>query len=222
MCVFFFFSQLCITISHLIKLASIDDLIELECILLQQFDSNKQNWIRVINRMVPEKVASLLEANLYLKNMTSFTNLTSEQRGAIKTLLNCFVSITEYGDWDTFFWLLWKKIRQLFFRKRRKKHRPNVAFFVGILFYYFLLFIILNIPIKMHNSHPIKWICKHKKWKSLYFFFFYVISISSFNILELLYWSDFQKKSFNWFKWKIIHFFSNEKISITNGTAKKS
>lgn len=75
-----------------------DDLIDLECILLQQFDSNKQNWIRVINRMVPEKVASLLEANLYLKNLSTQKNLTSEQKGAIKTLLNCFVSITEYGD----------------------------------------------------------------------------------------------------------------------------
>lgn len=71
---------------------------ELECILLQQFDSNKQNWIRVINRMVPEKVATLLEANLYLKNMSSNENLTSEQMGAVKTLINCFVSITEYGD----------------------------------------------------------------------------------------------------------------------------
>lgn len=77
---------------------TIDDLIELECILLQQFDSNKQNWIRVINRMVPEKVASLLEANLYLKNLSTQMNLTNEQKGAIKTLLNCFVSITEYGD----------------------------------------------------------------------------------------------------------------------------
>lgn len=71
---------------------------ELECVLLQQFDSNKQNWIRVINRMVPEKVASLLEANSYLKNMSTHKNLTSEQKGAVKTLLNCFVSITEYGE----------------------------------------------------------------------------------------------------------------------------
>lgn len=90
--------QLCITIAHLIKLITIDDLMDLECILLQQFDSNKQNWIRVINRMVPEKVASLLEANLYLKNLSSQKSLTSEQKGAITTLLNCFVSITEYGD----------------------------------------------------------------------------------------------------------------------------
>lgn len=77
---------------------SIDDLIELECILLQQFDSNKQNWIRVINRMVPEKAASLLEANLYLKNMSTNQNLSNEQRNAIVTLLSCFVSITEYND----------------------------------------------------------------------------------------------------------------------------
>lgn len=80
------------------KLASIDDLIELECILLQQFDSNKQNWNRVINRMVPEKAASLLEANLYLKHLSTNGNLTNEQRNAVNTLLSCFVSITEYDD----------------------------------------------------------------------------------------------------------------------------
>lgn len=73
-----------------------DDLIDLESVLLQQFDSNKQNWIRVINRMVPEKAATLLEANLYLKTLSLQTGLTSEQRNATKTLLNCFVSITEY------------------------------------------------------------------------------------------------------------------------------
>lgn len=48
--------------------------------------------------MVPEKAASLLEANLYLKNLASNKSLTSEQKNAIKTLLSCFVSITEYGD----------------------------------------------------------------------------------------------------------------------------
>ena len=96
--IFFSFQQICITISHLIKLATVDDLIDLECILLQQFDSNKQNWIRVINRMVPEKAASLLEANLYLKNLANGKSLTSEQKNSIKTLLNCFVSITEYGE----------------------------------------------------------------------------------------------------------------------------
>lgn len=79
-------------------MATVDDLIDLECILLQQFDSNKQNWIRVINRMVPEKAASLLKANLYLKNLSSNESLTNEQKNATKTLLNCFVSITEYGD----------------------------------------------------------------------------------------------------------------------------
>lgn len=93
---FFSYKQLCITISHLIKLATVDDIIDLECILLQQFDSNKNNWVRVINRMVPEKAASLLEANLHLKNFAANKNLTHEQRNAIKTLLTCFVSITEY------------------------------------------------------------------------------------------------------------------------------
>lgn len=82
----------------MIKLATIDDLVDLECILLQQFDSNRQNWCRVINRMVPEKAASLLEANLYLKNVQQHEHLTNDQKNAVKTLLNCFVSITEYDD----------------------------------------------------------------------------------------------------------------------------
>lgn len=80
----------------MIKLAIVDDLIDLESVLLQQFDSNKQNWIRVINRMIPEKAATLLEANLYLEGLSQQKSLTSEQNNAIKTLLNCFVSITEY------------------------------------------------------------------------------------------------------------------------------
>lgn len=88
--------QLCITISHLIKLVTVDDLMDLESVLLQNFDSNKQNWIRVINRMVPEKAVTLLEANLYLKDLSTTKSLTSEQRNAITTILNCFVSITEY------------------------------------------------------------------------------------------------------------------------------
>lgn len=74
----------------------VDDLIDLESVLLQQFDSNKQNWIRVINRMVPEKAVTLLEANLYLKDLFKKKHLTSEQRNAVTTLLNCFVSTTEY------------------------------------------------------------------------------------------------------------------------------
>lgn len=82
----------------MINLASIDDLVDVESVLLQQFDSNKQNWSRVINRMVPEKAASLLEANAHLKNIRRKENLTNEQKNAIQTLLNCFVSITEYDD----------------------------------------------------------------------------------------------------------------------------
>lgn len=97
---FDFYQQLCITISHLIGLASLDDLVDIENVLLQHIDSTKQNWIRVINRMVPEKAASLLAANVHLKNMTTSTQIlhTNEQKNAIHTLLNCFVSITEYDD----------------------------------------------------------------------------------------------------------------------------
>lgn len=90
--------QLCITISHLLSLATLDDLSEIENILLQHMDSTKQNWIRVINRMVPEKAASLLAANVYLKNIYSTGNVSSKQKHALHTLLTCFVSITEYDE----------------------------------------------------------------------------------------------------------------------------
>lgn len=88
--------QLCITISHLIMLATVEDLPAVESVLMQHHDSTKQNWIRVVNRMVPEKAASLLAANLRLKNMYANETCGIEQRNALQTLLTCFVSITEY------------------------------------------------------------------------------------------------------------------------------
>lgn len=90
--------QLCITISHLITLATVDDLVGIENVLLQLLDSTKQNWIRIVNRMVPEKAASLLAANLRLKNMYTQEAHGIEQKNALRTLLTCFVSITEYDE----------------------------------------------------------------------------------------------------------------------------
>lgn len=88
--------QLCITSSHLIMLATVDDLLGIESVLLQHLDSTKQNWIRIVNRMVPEKAASLLAANLRLKNMLAHETCGIEQKNALQTLLTCFVSTTEY------------------------------------------------------------------------------------------------------------------------------
>lgn len=88
--------QLCITISHLITLATVEDLLGVENVLMQHLDSTKQNWIRVVNRMVPEKAASLLAANLHLKNMHADETCGIEQKNALHTLLTCFVSVTEY------------------------------------------------------------------------------------------------------------------------------
>lgn len=88
--------QLCITISHLITLALAEDLPLLENILMQHLDSTKQNWQRVINRMVPEKAHSLLMANLHLKNLLENETLSGEQKSAVQTMLECFVTATEY------------------------------------------------------------------------------------------------------------------------------
>lgn len=74
------------------------DLVQMADIWMEHFESNKQNWIRVINRMVPEKADSLLKANTHLKNMESNKSMSSDQRNAVKRLLNCFVSITEYEN----------------------------------------------------------------------------------------------------------------------------
>lgn len=90
--------QLCITIAHLIMLATTNDFIVIENVLMQHIDSTKQNWIRVINRMVPEKAANLLAANLHLKNILSNDKLTSDVKNSLNVILDCFVSITEYND----------------------------------------------------------------------------------------------------------------------------
>lgn len=89
--------QLCITISHLILLLTPDDLHNVENILLQHHDSTKNNWIRVINRMVPEKSANLLMAHLHLENFSAWNAITPEQSTSLQRLLSCFVSITEYS-----------------------------------------------------------------------------------------------------------------------------
>lgn len=79
-------------------MSTINDLVDVANIWIENIDSNKQSWIRVINRMVPEKAVSLLEANLYLKKIETSESLTSQQKNAVHTLLNCFVSTTEYDD----------------------------------------------------------------------------------------------------------------------------
>lgn len=90
--------QLCISVSHLILLAIGDDWTEMKDILLQHVDAVKQNWIRVINRMVPERAASLLAANLHLKNELKLERLTAEQKASLSVLSSCFTSITEYEN----------------------------------------------------------------------------------------------------------------------------
>lgn len=73
-----------------------DDLPEIENIVLQHHDSTKNNWLRVINRMVPEKSATLLMAHLHLENFSAWNTITPDQATSLQTLLSCFVSITEY------------------------------------------------------------------------------------------------------------------------------
>lgn len=93
-------SQLCITIAHFIMISTPADWIEMADIWMEHIDSNKPSWLRVINRMVPEKADSLLQANIHLKRCFSDhkLSLTSEQRNSLKVLVNSFVSATEYDE----------------------------------------------------------------------------------------------------------------------------
>lgn len=91
-------AQLCITIAHFIEICTLPDLVNMAAIWMEHFESNKQSWIRVINRMLPEKADSLLKANTRLKLLLTDEVLAVDQRNATQTLLSCFVSITEYDN----------------------------------------------------------------------------------------------------------------------------
>lgn len=87
--------QLCTSISHFINLIEKDDLIACTNELFPKVDTVHQYWVRVINRVLPEKAAPLLSAHLKLKNFNTSV-LNSEQKNAVKVLCGCFVSVTEY------------------------------------------------------------------------------------------------------------------------------
>ncbi|XP_058828789.1 HEAT repeat-containing protein 6 [Topomyia yanbarensis] len=83
--------QLCLSLSHFLRLATRDDLLAMSNELLPLFDTVRQNWDRVINRILPEKAAKLFEAHVKLKELQP-TVRNAETRGAVEMILNCFAS----------------------------------------------------------------------------------------------------------------------------------
>ncbi|KAI9581843.1 HEAT repeat-containing protein 6 [Glossina fuscipes] len=78
--------QLCLAVAHIVRCSSNDDLPMLEKHLLQYLDTIRNTWVRVINRMVPEKAAPLLSCSIMLKQLLKDGNLTREQKSSVKTL----------------------------------------------------------------------------------------------------------------------------------------
>ncbi|XP_055605953.1 HEAT repeat-containing protein 6 [Uranotaenia lowii] len=81
--------QLCLSLSHFLNLATREDLGPMACELLPLVDAIRQNWVRVINRILPEKSVKLMEAHVRLKELHS-TLKSSESRSAAEMILNCF------------------------------------------------------------------------------------------------------------------------------------
>lgn len=95
--VFFFFRDnlqeiLCASISHLINLMFLEDAILMKNELFPLIDITKQNWNRVLNRLVPEKSASIINASAKLSEMESQAK-NSEQKHAINIMNSCFKPI---------------------------------------------------------------------------------------------------------------------------------
>ncbi|XP_058462636.1 HEAT repeat-containing protein 6 [Malaya genurostris] len=81
--------QLCLSLSHCLRLATKDDLVAMSHELLPLFDTVRHNWDRVLNRILPEKSIKLIEANVKLRELQPMVK-NAEASGAIEMILNCF------------------------------------------------------------------------------------------------------------------------------------
>lgn len=81
--------QLCLAVAHHIVLAGIGDL-PMMAGQLKRFDSITAKWLRVHNRMVPEKAASLLAAGVQLKTLQS-AEMRQDHRVALNEICMCFI-----------------------------------------------------------------------------------------------------------------------------------
>lgn len=86
--------QLCTSLSHLINLMQPEDSIAMKNELVPLIDITKQNWNRVLNRLLPEKSLTILTACAKLNEMEKNTQV-SEQRNALNLLNSCFKPIEQ-------------------------------------------------------------------------------------------------------------------------------
>lgn len=84
--------QICLTLSHVIKICNNEDFVLLKSGLIPALETIKQTWQRVINRVLPENAAPLLSCSLYLNEILQRPNLPSETKNSLQVLASCFVS----------------------------------------------------------------------------------------------------------------------------------
>lgn len=83
--------QLCLAVSHLVRCAGNEDLPVLKKHLLPHIEIIRNTWKRVINRIMPEKAASLLSCPVVLLERGKLKDmLTLEQKNAIEFLMDTF------------------------------------------------------------------------------------------------------------------------------------
>lgn len=81
--------QLCLAVAHHIVLAGVGDL-QMMASQLKRFDSIAAKWLRVLNRMVPERAASLLAAGVQLKSLQT-KEMKQDNRAALNEICMCFL-----------------------------------------------------------------------------------------------------------------------------------
>ncbi|XP_038119587.1 HEAT repeat-containing protein 6 [Culex quinquefasciatus] len=81
--------QLCLSLSHFLRLATRDDLPPMGQELLPLVDAVRSNWDRVVNRILPEKSAKMIEAHVRLREMQPLLK-SSEAKTAAEMIMGCF------------------------------------------------------------------------------------------------------------------------------------
>lgn len=82
--------QICFSIAHLINLMLIEDSPAMKNELFPLIDITKQNWERVLNRLLPEKSAILISATGKLKEWHETKPKNQEQKNALQIMYSCF------------------------------------------------------------------------------------------------------------------------------------
>lgn len=85
--------QLCILLAHLMNIAGPSDVVEMNNVLIPLFETSKQNWYRVNNRILPEKSTLLL---IKLSDMLKISQLNTEQKSAILHMNACFEIVENF------------------------------------------------------------------------------------------------------------------------------